>query len=203
MLSPAEIATLIAICTPWAEARLAGALIHAGSEGRPTLLIDNEGKEFELSRAESHRLLLQMNNAGTMIRFAGLAQVPLKVFSTTEKPIDTVLDNCTNLHIGYSLWLQAYEKASRLRSAPWQRLAVAFNIYRTGLPELETEYSSRAINYLKSGAIGTAAHAGEATHSAVIRDWAAGQALHHRAMIGRLQTSAHDNNKNASRNSGD
>lgn len=183
MLSPVEIATLIAICTPWAEIRLAGALIHAGSQGRATLIIDDEGAESNLTLAESRRLLHQPKGAGRAIRFAGLTQVPLNTFPTSEIPIDMVLDNCTNLQIGYSLWLHAYEKASRLRNEPWQRLAVAFNIYRSGRPDLDTAYSSRAINYLRSGDIGTAARTGEALHAKAISDWVAGQAIRHRATI--------------------
>ena len=190
MLSPVEIATLIAFCTPWAEPSLAYALVIAGSGGEPYRIaqssgqVDDHANRPAAERALTSLLAAKQGSTADSILFVGLMQVPIPASSAHLNEGRMLLDKCTNLATGIQRYALAWETALRTDPSPWPRSAVAFNLFRSAQALRQTDYSTKATEVLKSGQIPRPAPPTDPIYHAVAADWSASIAQRHGYRVG-------------------
>jgi len=174
MLDAVAIATWISVCIPWAEPRLAAALVNAGSGGEP-LMIFSPGKtpDVAVSRRDA---LAKLTAAASEQPLVGLTQIPSRALDAAGLPRDAALDTCANLEIGYQLLMQAYEQARTITTSPWKQVSIAFNVFRDGKAQLESPYSKKAVEYLMNSPAVAPASVNSALRHEIIAAWSAGLA---------------------------
>ncbi len=187
MLSPIALSTWIAFCIPWAEPRLAAALVTAGSAGEPYLVAGTNDEKFVgKTPAESVRYIRKRksdaadtNKPAPTTLYIGLTQIPS--FALQELGIDPeiALDKCSNLEIGYSIFLAAYSHAQTVEKSPWKTTSVAYNFYRNRQNVIDTPYAKRATDYLMQGTIVYPAGMNDPIYHSVAAEWSAGLAARH------------------------
>lgn len=186
MLSPIEIATWVALCIPWADPRLASALVEAGS-GREANLVADDVKPAFIGRTPRETIMhlraqskdAAAQNAIPAQQYIGLTQIPATALRDLGLESEAAIDKCTNLAVGYQLFLSAYDYAGKVEKSPWKRTAVAYNFYRNRQTVIETEYSKRAVDYLMKAPIIMPAAMTDPIYHAVIAEWSAGLANRH------------------------
>lgn len=184
MLSPIAIATWLSFCVPWAEPRLAAALIDAGSSGEPYMIADAAGRvEISASQTEAIQYLRarrEKSDPDSKVEhtelYLGLTQIPLSALHALAIEPEVVLDKCANLEIGYTLFLNAYQLADKAEKNPWKRIALTYNYFRSNQKSYETSYSTAAIDYLKSGRWVLPANMTSGLYQSVAAEWSAGLA---------------------------
>lgn len=191
MLSPVALSTWIAFCVPWAEPRLAAALVAAGSAGEPYLVVDaNDQKFVGKTPSESVRFIRKRTAKPTDTAktaadtlYIGLTQIPS--FALRELGIDPeiALDKCSNLEIGYSIFLAAYSHAQTVEKSPWKTTSVAYNFFRNRQSVIDTPYAKRATDYLMQGTVVSPAGMNDPIYHAVVAEWSAGLAARHAMRI--------------------
>lgn len=181
MLSPIAISTWIAFCIPWAEPRLAAALIAAGSEGEPFLVTDGKDLRFAgKSAAESIRFLRSRtaDPAGETL-YLGLTQIPSFALKEIGIAPEIALDKCSNLEIGYTLFLGAHSHASTVEKSPWKTTSVAYAYFRTRQTVIDAPYAKKATDYLMKEPLVPPAGMNDPIYHAVAAEWSAGMASRH------------------------
>ena len=182
MVSPAELATLIALCVPWGEPQLVAALVEGGSGREPYLLSSSTGvlASPRTSREAAQQLAdLSSGTTGSAQEsdvFIGLAQIPLTSLRKSKLDPALALNKCTNLEIGYHLLLDAYQIAAKTERSPWKRTSLAYNYYREQRPVQETAYSKRVADYLTKVATARPAKMTDPIYHAALAEWSAGLA---------------------------
>ena len=186
MLSPVEIATWVALCIPWADPRLASALIEAGSGGEAYLVTMDAEPAFtgRTPRETIMHLRAQSKDANAgklppLQQYIGLMQIPTSALRDLGLESEAAIDKCTNLVVGYQLFLSAYDYAGKVEKSPWKRTAVAYNFYRNRQTVIETDYSKRAVDYLMKAPDSTPASMTDPIYHAVMAEWSAGLANRH------------------------
>lgn len=174
MLDAVAIATWISVCIPWAEPRLAAALVVAGSGGEP-LMITSLGKAPVVpgSRKEAYALIAATRNEQVLV---GLTQIPGRTLDAAGLPRETALDACGNLEIGYQVLMQAYEQAKKAERSPWKQVSLAFNLFRDGKLQIETPYSKKVVEHLMTASSIAPAPMNSALRHEVVAAWSAGLA---------------------------
>lgn len=186
MLSPVEIATWVALCIPWADPRLASALVEAGS-GREAYLVAEDTKPEFIGQTPRETILhlraqskdAAANKSPPVQQYIGLMQIPTSALRDLGLESEAAIDKCTNLTVGYQLFLSAYDYAGKVEKSPWKRTAVAYNFYRNRQTAIETEYSKRAIDYLMKAPVNLPANMTAPIYHAVMAEWSAGLAYRH------------------------
>lgn len=175
MLSPVAIATWISLCVPWAEPRLAAALVEAGSGGQPFLITEASGQPFAAKTyAEAVRYIRQLKPAGEV--YLGLAQVPLSSLTRMGLSAEHGLDNCGSLELGYAMFLEAYEQAGKVEKSPWKTISVAYSIYRTRQKTVDTPFGKKATDFLMNAPVVAPAPTGSPLRHGILAEWSAGLA---------------------------
>lgn len=173
MLSPVAIATWISFCIPWAEPRLAAALVEAGSGGEAFLVAEANGQPFAAkTHAEAVRHVRQLKPSGEV--YLGLAQVPLSSLNRMGLGAEHALDNCSSLELGYAMFLEAYEQARKVEKSPWKTLSVAYSIYRTRQKAIDTPFGKKATDFLMKGSMVNPAPSGSPLRHGIAAEWSAG-----------------------------
>lgn len=187
MLSPVALATWISFCVPWAEPRLAAALVIAGSGGDAYAIADVTGR---LDTPTTHAAAIEKLRSRTSTDpanatqptkplYLGLTQIPLISLRTLSISPELALEKCANLEIGYSLFLHAYDAASKIEKDPWRRTALAYNYYRTGEKSFSTPYSKSAIDVLKAGNFANPASFNDPLRNIIAAEWSSGLLTRH------------------------
>jgi hypothetical protein len=173
MLSPVAIATWISFCIPWAEPRLAAALVEAGSGGEPFVITAATGAPFTATTfAEAVHYVRQFKPEGEI--YLGLAQVPLSALKRMGLGPEHALDKCGSLEIGYTLLLDAYVLAWKTEKSPWKTVSVAYSIYRNGQKTIDTPFGKKATDFLmKATHVAPAAFDNPLRHG-IVAEWSAG-----------------------------
>lgn len=187
MLSPIAIATWIAFCIPWAEPRLAASLISAGSEGEPYLVTDGSGKSFVgKSPADGIRYMRQQaaeskaqSTPDTPPLYIGLMQIPSFALKQLGVDPEVAMDKCSNLEIGYTLFVAAHNHAGSVEKSPWKTLSVAYAYFRDRQNLIDTPYAKKATDYLMKAAIVAPAGMNDPIYHSVAAEWSAGLASRH------------------------
>lgn len=184
MLTPLELSTLIAFCTPWADADLTWSLVSAGSAGAPYLISTAEGPLLDApSRGTAEKLIVERFSAADanapVVYFVGLTQYPVVASPGSVQLAKRLLDKCGNLELGYQRYVAAWEAATTGNPPPWIRTAMAFNLFRSARPDRETPYSAKAIDSLKGVARPAPAPPTDPVYHAVAADWSASLAQRH------------------------
>ena len=175
MLSPVAIATWISLCIPWAEPRLAAALVEAGSGGEPFLVTEASGQPFAAKTyAEAVRYVRQLKPTGEV--YLGLAQVPLSSIKRMGLSAEHALDNCGSLELGYTMFLEAYEQAGKVQKSPWKTVSVAYSIYRTHQKAVDTPFGKKATDFLMNAPVATPAPIDSPLRHGILAEWSAGLA---------------------------
>lgn len=175
MLSPVAIATWISLCIPWAEPRLAAALVEAGSGGQPFLVTETNGQPFAAkSYAEAVRYVRQLKPSGEV--YLGLAKVPLSSLRQIGLSAEHGLDNCGSLELGYAMFLNAYEQAGKIQKSPWKMTSVAYAIYRDRQKVVDTPFGKKATDFLMNAAVVSPAPTDSPLRFAILAEWSAGLA---------------------------
>jgi hypothetical protein len=183
MLSPVEIATWVALCIPWAEPRLASALVEAGS-GREAYLVTEDAKPAFTGRTPRETIMhlraqskeANASKSPPLQQYIGLMQIPTSALRDLGLESEAAIDKCTNLAVGYQLFLSAYDYAGKVEKSPWKRTAVAYNFYRNRQTVIESEYSKRAVDYLMKAPETMPANMADPIYHSVMAEWSAGLA---------------------------
>jgi hypothetical protein len=175
MLSPIAIATWISFCVPWAEPRLAAALIDAGSGGEPFVITDSAGKAF-VAKNQAEAIHHLRNNSDPGERFLGLTQIPSSALAPLGLNPEHVLDKCTNLEVGYHLLTLAYEHAQKVEKSPWKTVSVAYSYYRNRQVLIDTPFARKATDHLMKAPIVQPAPMGSPLRHSIMAEWSAGLA---------------------------
>lgn len=175
MLSPVAIATWISFCIPWAEPRLAAALVEAGSGGEPFVITEANGSPFKTATyAEAVRYARQLKPSGEV--YLGLAQVPLSALNRMGLGPEHALDKCGSLELGYTLFLDAYAQAGKTEKSPWKTVSVAYSIYRDGQKLIDTPFGKKATDFLMKGTYAAPAAMDNPLRHGIVAEWSAGLA---------------------------
>lgn len=185
MLDAVAVATWIALCIPMADPLVAGALVHAGSEGDPLLVTDANGKSFSgKSLAEAVAQAQAMEAAGAKDIYLGLAQVPLSTLKSIGLNADDGLDKCGSLEIGYEAFVNAFNYARNVEKTPAKTIAAAFAYYRTRTVAVDLPYARKATDFMLAKKMPGPAPITNRQRQDMLAEWAAGfaQRLAHRAI---------------------
>lgn len=183
MLGAVEIATLVAVCTPWADPQLAHALIMAGSGGNPWRITHADGREVDAqSRRDAEVEIANASAGGAGANspvFVGLMQVPWVPGRDGASAGLVLLDKCTNLTVGYQQYVAAWQAAAKYDSASAPRTAIASNLYRVAQPIRQSDYATRLASRLGEPAVARPATMTDPIYHKVIAEWSAGIAARH------------------------
>lgn len=175
MLTPIAVATWISMCIPWAEPRLAAALVAAGSGGEPLMIANAKGEPLVAKSLLEARAKLKELPAKDEV-FIGLMQIPASSLDKAGIARDAALDTCGNLEIGYQLLTQSHAIAEKAERSPWKVLSIAFNHYRDGKILIDTPYSRKVVDYLMKSRVVDPAPSNSPLRHEVVAGWSAGLA---------------------------
>lgn len=180
MFSAVAIATLISVCTPWAEPRLLAALVMAGSEGQANLVIDSAGeRHVGKSKAEAMRHIAGYKSNDEL--FIGLTQIPRTRLLQFGVPPEQALDACSNLQIGYQIFMNAYDQAAKVEKSPWKTTALAYSIYRDQRAAVDSPFATKATQYLMTAPAVAPAGMNDPLRHQILALWSANLASIHSA----------------------
>ena len=185
MLSPIEISTLIAFCTPWADPDIVWSLILAGSGGAPYTVRADEQVIASGEHIHSARKIIAEKFSATdtaqrkPVYYIGLTQVPVIGSAENVRYAQLLLDKCTNLAVGYERYANAWDAAKRNESSPWPRATVAFNLYRNAPAKPPSPFAAKAVALLKASGRPAPAAMTDPIYHAVAADWSASLAQRH------------------------
>jgi len=144
MLTPIILATWISVCLPQADPVLAHALVAAGSEGEPLIVMDADGQKLPGSKAPELVAAMKTTPADKEL-YVGLVQIPRSSLKSLGIPDDLALDPCINLQVGYQLYSAARDFAGTVEKTPKKMLGMSFNYFRTRQKLVDGPYAQKAV----------------------------------------------------------
>ncbi len=139
------------------------------------MISDASGQPFVgNSQAEATRHFRELKPDAEL--FIGLTQIPVSKLSALGLHAEVAMDVCDNLEIGYYLLLQAHEQAIKIEKSPWKTLSVAYSIFRSGKPAIDSVFAKKATDYLMSGVTTAPAPLSSPLRHGIMGEWSAAMA---------------------------
>ena len=105
--------------------------------------------------------------------FIGITQIPRTRLLQFGLPPEQALDPCSNLQIGYQLFLYAHEQASKIEKSPWKTTALAYSIYRDQRAAVDSPFATKATQYLMTAPVVAPAGMNDPLRHQILAIWSA------------------------------